>query len=79
MGFTAIMFRPVQVRVMDIMNTTASPLLANDTTALNSFMDTINVSNGVYWTIPIMGIIFIALWLYSYSQRKEYVTAGVYG
>jgi len=79
LAFSAIVFRPAQVRVMDALNSSISNALAGDSTALSTIWGTVDTVNGIYWTIPILGIILIALWVYMNAQRKEYVTAGVYG
>ena len=79
LALTAVAFRPAYVRMMDAVNSTVSTQIAGDSTALNSIWATVDTANGVYWAIPILGILLIALWVYMNAQRKEYVTAGVYG
>ena len=64
LALTAVAFRPAYVRMMDAVNSTVSTQIAGDSTALNSIWATVDTANGVYWAIPILGILLIALWVY---------------
>jgi hypothetical protein len=78
-AFSAIAFRPAYVSVMTSVNSSFSNAVAGDTTALRSMWATVNTAEGMYWTVPILGILLILLWIYMSAQKKEYVSAGLYG